>query len=172
MIIRVQSPDGMSRVNLDNSAAFSDLYAKTKENITSNRSYTLYKDRERKRPVKSSRSRVDLKHGDILYLFFDSGKFFNPVKKKIQLKIEFKFFQGLNIASTTSDTEMNGSSSKNMGDSQTALKNEDEIDKILWKEEWDHGIKAGMNKVDALRPDPWDQSFLKEKGIKFMSFHR
>jgi len=150
MIIRVQSPDGMSRVNLDNSAAFSDLYAKTKENITSNRSYTLYKDRERKRPVKSSRSRVDLKHGDILYLFFDSG---------------------LNIASTTSDTEMNGSSSKNMGDSQTALKNEDEIDKILWKEEWDHGIKAGMNKVDALRPDPWDQSFLKEKGIKFMSFH-
>ena len=67
---------------------------------------------------------------------------------------------------------MNGSSSKNMGDSQTALKNEDEIDKILWKEEWDHGIKAGMNKVDALRPDPWDQSFLKEKGIKFMSFHR
>ena len=81
MIIRVQSPDGMSRVNLDNSAAFSDLYAKTKENITSNRSYTLYKDRERKRPVKSSRSRVDLKHGDILYLFFDSGKFLNSVKK-------------------------------------------------------------------------------------------
>ena len=93
-------------------------------------------------------------------------------KKVSKLKIEFKFFQGLNIASTTSDTEMNGSSSKNMGDSQTALKNEDEIDKILWKEEWDHGIKAGMNKVDALRPDPWDQSFLKEKGIKFMSFHR
>ena len=67
---------------------------------------------------------------------------------------------------------MNGTSSKHSGDSQTALAKEDEIDKSLWKEEWDHGIKAGMNKVDSLRPDPWDQSFLKEKGIKFMSFHR
>ena len=31
MIIRIQSPDGMSRVNIDNSALYSDLYSKTKE---------------------------------------------------------------------------------------------------------------------------------------------
>ena len=80
MIIRVQSPDGMSRVNLDSSAAFSDLYSKTKQIASNNRSYTLYKDRERKKPVKSSRSKIDLKHGDILYLFFDSGKIQLTVK--------------------------------------------------------------------------------------------
>jgi len=33
MIIRIQSPDGMSRVNIDNSARYADLYSKTKEVI-------------------------------------------------------------------------------------------------------------------------------------------
>ena len=49
---------------------------------------------------------------------------------------------------------------------------EDDIDRELWKEKWDHGTKSGMNKVESLRPDPWDQSYLTENGIKFMSFHR
>jgi hypothetical protein len=33
MIIRIQSPDGMSRVNLESSALYTDLYSKTKEVI-------------------------------------------------------------------------------------------------------------------------------------------
>jgi hypothetical protein len=75
MIIRIQSPDGMSRVNIDNSARYADLYSKTKEIITVDRTWTLYKDRDRKQAVRSSSSKINLKHGDILYLFYNSGMF-------------------------------------------------------------------------------------------------
>jgi len=145
MIIRIQSPDGMSRVNIDNSALYSDLYSKTKEILSTDREWTLFKDRAKKQAVKSSRSKINLKNGDILYLFYNAG---------------------LNVASTSSAESSNGDTSKT---ETKAI--EDEIDVELWKEKWDHGTKSGMNKVDSLRPDPWDQSFLTEKGVKFMSFH-
>lgn len=73
----------------------------------------------------------------------------------------------MNVASTPSAESSNGDTSK-----METKAIEDEIDLELWKEKWDHGTKSGMNKVDNLRPDPWDQSFLTEKGVKFMSFHR
>ena len=79
----------------------------------------------------------------------------------------YNFCVGLNVASTSSAESSNGDTSKT---ETKAI--EDEIDVELWKEKWDHGTKSGMNKVDSLRPDPWDQSFLTEKGVKFMSFHR
>jgi hypothetical protein len=72
---------------------------------------------------------------------------------------------------TGSKTETNNVSYSNVNSSKPIV-TEDDIDKALWAETWDLGSKVGINNVDNLKPDPWDQSFLKEKEIKFMSFHR
>ena len=70
----------------------------------------------------------------------------------------------------TEDKSSENGTESNTTKSKTAV--EDDIDRELWNEKWDHGTKSGMNKVESLRPDPWDQSYLTENGIKFMSFHR
>ena len=110
------------------------------------RAWTLYKDREKKTAIKkTSRTSLGLKHGDIVYLFFNSG---------------------LNVTEQESKPEP--------ANATAARKDvpEDPVDVVLWTKKWDHGSKKGMNKVDQLIPDPWDASYLKEKEIKFLSFHR
>ena len=89
---------------------------------------------------------MGLKHGDIVYLVFNSG---------------------LNVT----EQESKAAPVKNTTEARKDVK-EDPVDVVLWTKKWDHGSKKGMNKVDELNPDPWDASYLKEKEIKFLSFHR
>jgi len=106
----------------------------------------LYKDREKKSIIKkSSRASLNLKHGDILYLVFNSG---------------------LNVT----EQESTAATRKNPTEARKDVR-EDPVDVVLWTKKWDHGSKKGMNKVDELNPDPWDASYLKENEIKFLSFH-
>ena len=53
---------------------------------------------------------------------------------------------------------------------------EDQIDLDLWKVDWSsvesNHEKGTVIRVDKMRPDPWDASYLKEHAIKFLSFHR
>jgi len=145
MIIRVQSPEGMHRVNLADSASISDLYQKTSEAAKIDREWSLYKDREKKSIIKkASRASLGLKHGDIVYLVFNSG-----------LNVTEQETKTAPVKATEARKDVR----------------EDPVDVVLWTKKWDHGSKKGMNKVDELNPDPWDASYLKEKEIKFLSFH-
>ena len=98
MIIRIQSPDGQHRINIDQSKAgfaieslkmipicdFSnqyktwktnfDLYAEAKKVINIEKSWTLFLDRQKSSPFTNGRTKLTLKHGEMLYLFFNSGK--------------------------------------------------------------------------------------------------
>ena len=84
---------------------------------------------------------MGLKHGDIVYLVFNSG---------------------LNVT----EQESKAAPVKNPTEARKDVK-EDPVDVVLWTKKWDHGSKKGMNKVDELNPDPWDASYLKEKEIKW-----
>lgn len=53
---------------------------------------------------------------------------------------------------------------------------EDDIDTELWKQDGripqgSRGSGGGMFKIDDLPLNPWDESYLQEKEIKFKSFH-
>ena len=53
---------------------------------------------------------------------------------------------------------------------------EDATDLDLWKVDWSsvnaNHEKGTVIKVDQMRADPWDATYLKEHAIKFLSFHR
>ena len=77
---------------------------------------------------------------------------------------------GLNVASTETSSQLNGQIEQKSSVDPPKVA-EDNIDRELWDEKWDLGTKSGLNKVDNLKPDPWDLSYLTENEIKFMSFH-
>jgi len=114
------------------------------------KTWTLYSARPASLKVKiknTSRTKISLSHGQMIYLFFDSG---------------------LNVTSESNAEET-------ICESQTARVQEDEVDLELWKsssESRDNKMASARQKsLKDTTPDPWDMDYLKSKGIKYMSFH-
>jgi len=152
MIIRIQSPDGQHRINIDQSKTNFDLYTEAKKVINIEKSWTLFLDRQKSSPFTNARTKLSLKHGEMLYLFFNSGP---------------------NV--TTAESEPEPMETAGPSSDGFVKTQEDEIDLDLWKVDWSsvesNHEKGTVIRVDKMRPDPWDASYLKEHAIKFLSFH-
>jgi len=69
---------------------------------------------------------------------------------------------------------LSGSMSSRPGSANTPVVKEDSIDVELWKAEGRirrNQTSASMFKLDDLSIEPWDEQYLAEKEIKFLSFH-
>lgn len=72
-ILRVQSPEGTTRVEMHDTDVTAQLYERVYETLHLNTfAFMLHKDRQRKEEITSSKSRrlrdFGLQHGDMLYL--------------------------------------------------------------------------------------------------------
>ncbi|XP_023328940.1 nuclear protein localization protein 4 homolog isoform X2 [Eurytemora carolleeae] len=157
LTVAVQSPEGQKRIQVSSSGKAEDLYKSVFSAFDlASMEFILAKDQKKKTLVDNSRIKsltsLGIKHGDRLFMF--------PKTKTDVFK----------------SPEETGSSSK-----QTAVVyEEDEVDKLLRKQ--DGRIERGRDNlhcqhntnsqcVHCIPLDPFDESYLKEKQIKFMSFH-
>ena len=150
MIIRVQSSQGTKRVEINSHDSIDLLHNKVGQAFNSDgQIHKLYKKRnfedEVFRNSNLSVGEVGLKHGEMLFM-----KVYGKVKETKPTKQQSQFHSNQIV--------------------------EDEIDRILWKE--DGRIKSETSlksdtifKMDNLSIEPWDEAYLKEKEIKFLSFH-
>lgn len=150
--VRVQTPEGQCRVNVSNSSSHRDLYKEVSTSMPKimDKTWTLYSARPASLKVKiknTSRTKISLSHGQMIYLFFDSGP---------------------NVTSESNAEEK-------ICESQTAKVQEDKVDLELWEsssESIDNKMASARQKtLQDMTPDPWDMEYLKSKGIKYMSFH-
>jgi len=153
MIIRIQSPDGQHRITIDQSKSNTDLYNEATKTVKCDKPWTLYHDRQKKTPFARGGARLQLKHGEILFLFFNSGP---------------------NVTTVESASEPMEETDSSNNDGFVKTK-EDQIDVDLWKVDWSsvnaNHEKGTVIRVDEMRADPWDAAYLKEHAIKFLSFH-
>uniref|UniRef100_H2Z4W5 Nuclear protein localization protein 4 homolog n=1 Tax=Ciona savignyi TaxID=51511 RepID=H2Z4W5_CIOSA len=145
MIIRVQSSAGTKRIEVSSSDTLISLHQQVEKTFSlESNDWGLYKSRDYQKEIKKTKSKLKtagLNHGDMLYL-----KTAGP---------------GAN------DLRPNSS-----GESVIVI--EDEIDVEIGK--MDGRIRRdqenkGMFKIENLPIEPWDEAYLKEKEIKFLSFH-
>jgi len=166
MIIRIQSKNGTKRVEVTNTDSSESLYQKVSKEFTEYDSLKLYKQRNLNGEiVRSSRRKLKqegLSHGDMIYLEISNES--RPGSSKQTP------FGDSSISSSSRPT----SATSTKHEMKQPLK-EDEIDISLWKEEGrinkGGGSSGGIFKMDNLSIEPWDENYLKEKEIKFMSFH-
>lgn len=176
--LAIQSPEGQKRVSLAATCKTNELYdLVVKELDLQSAAILLYVDQRRQQLIEPSRLKsvasVGLKHGDRIFMF--------PKSKTDQV---FKTASGEQKA-TASGSKTPGSSS-----SSTAKENgfkvppavvmEDEVDRILAKQEGkiergrdslhcQHNVNSQC--VHCIPLDPFDEKYLQEKQIKFLSFH-
>ncbi|XP_039256624.2 nuclear protein localization protein 4 homolog [Styela clava] len=153
MIIRIQSKDGTKRVEVTSSETVTSFLGKVAEEFAlANENWCLFQNRDRTNELKKgSRSKLSnkkLKHGDMCYLIFTDG---------------------MNVAGDGGVVE---------NEAPPIVKfTEDEIDVELWKQDGripqneKSSVRGGMFKIDDLPINSWDESYLKSKDIKFLSFH-
>ncbi|XP_013172472.1 PREDICTED: nuclear protein localization protein 4 homolog [Papilio xuthus] len=174
MTLRVQSPEGTSRIEVLDTDVTSRLYERVYEILRLNTyGFSLYRDRQRKEEIISSKSHqlreYGLQHGDMLYL--------NPVNGAV-----------LFDQPSTSAEDNNKPSGEPVGAGPSAssapvtvLKpEEDEVDLELYKlsgaiqRERDDKLCRHNSKgccVHCSPLEPWDEGYLREHNIKHMSFH-
>ncbi|UJR36531.1 hypothetical protein I4U23_029252 [Adineta vaga] len=69
-IIRVQSSEGTKRINISSQDTLKSLYDKTADifAFSSPEQFTLYKEQNKKSPLRRTKIPIDLRHGDLIYL--------------------------------------------------------------------------------------------------------
>ncbi|XP_002123974.2 nuclear protein localization protein 4 homolog [Ciona intestinalis] len=147
MIIRIQSCDGTKRIEVSSSDTVASLLQQVEKSFAlKGDGWGVFKSRNYQDEVKNSKSKLrtaGLNHGDMLFLKSQS--------------------------SVSKTSEERPSSAEEAVDVV-----EDAIDVELWKNDGrirrDDGSK-GMFKIENLSIEPWDEVYLKEKEIKFLSFH-
>ncbi|PVU87531.1 hypothetical protein BB559_005998 [Furculomyces boomerangus] len=175
MIIRVRSPQGTERVNLQDSVTnISELISLIKTQFKKSDDFLLYYDPTFKKEINLYRDKsksvsdLGLKHGDMIYIKFPESEKIN-VEKQPQNNVNVK--QVLNAVETPKTSE---SSKKNLE------KKQNEIDYVLEKESGSIIRKRDVNFCQHLQNamceycmplEPFDPSYLKENKIKHMSFH-
>lgn len=159
MIIRVQSKDGTKRFQASPSETVSSLLTKiAKDFELVNNNWCVYQNRDRtnelKRGSRSKLSSKNLKHGDMCYLVITDGP------------------------RNAGDCENDGVEMRDSMESNSPVNQikEDEVDIDLWKQAGQIAQSKGKSskgvfKTDDLPLNPWDESYLRSKDIKFMSFH-
>jgi len=159
--VGVQSPEGQKRVQVSSTGKAEELYKNVyKAFDMKSMEFGLYKDQKKKDLIENSKIKsitaTGLRHGDRLFLF--------P-----RAKVE-------NLFKTAESSNSSDDSSFKV----PSIVIEDEIDRILHKQ--DGKIERGRDSlhcthnsnsqcVHCIPLDPFDANYLKEKQIKFLSFH-
>merc|ERR1711990_937014 len=139
-----------------------DLYSEVEELLKLDKSWTLFYDRQKQKTFDKSRSSLRLKHGDILFLFFNSGPNVTTAESAPEpMQTE---------AGPASESGPAGSS-----DGPFIKVPDDPVDREIWNVDWtsvqSNHEKGTVIKMDKLKPEPWDAEYLRSKAIKFLSFH-
>ena len=158
LLIRITTPEGQLRIPLNNTSTSKDLYDEVASKFNNNGAdWQLYSAR----PTNSSNalakkaSKHNLKHGQMIFLSYSNAP---------------------NIAKTetVADPANTGTSIKRPARVSPEIE-EDEVDKLLWKEDtYETPMSASGSKsmkITDLKSNPWDTSYLESKGIKTPSFH-
>nr|CAG4651810.1 EOG090X05T8 [Triops cancriformis] len=170
MLIRIQSPDGMKRVEVTQNDSAQSLFEKAYNafDLTSY-DFGLFKQRNKKEPLMSTRSKTvsqyGLKHGDLIYL-----EPFSNLKASDSGTNNFNHKENVVTDSVSKSTAV--PTNENI--------REDEVDLILQKMDGKvyrkpdsrychHGEKSSC--IHCLPLEPYDETYLKEQNIKHMSFH-
>ena len=155
MIIRIQSTEGIKRIDCSPNETVASFFGKIAALHSLNHTkWKLCLQRNKSGEIRKTDKRLSslkLKHGDMVYLFTE---------------LTGTDVDGLHSESKTSGNQSNVE--------PQASVSEDDIDKKMWK--MDGRIRRsaeskGMFKIEDLSVEPWDETYLQEKEIKFMSFH-
>lgn len=167
ILIRVQSPDGIKRIEIPSKSTIKDLYEAVQKSITIDQTFALFKERNYSNELAPSRSQtiksLNLKHGDMIYFKQDAG----PGTSKTSNASS-------NISEFTPQPQNHSNSTLNGG------LTEDNIDLVLAKT--DGRIQRGRDAklcrhnlngccVHCSPIEPYDDAYLKEQKIKHLSFH-
>ncbi|XP_033213216.1 nuclear protein localization protein 4 homolog isoform X1 [Belonocnema kinseyi] len=182
--LRVQSPEGTKRVQVNPSDTVVALFEKIYEafNLQSY-GFGLFKQRNYKDEIISSRSKtvsdVGLSHGDMVYFTFLNGRipWDGPSTSSCSNNISTDVTQMEAIPSTSrnSQAQIVPNSSRSL---TTVI--EDEVDQQLWKLDGKiqrkrdekfcrHGLNACCVHCSPL--EPFDEVYLTEQNVKHISFH-
>ncbi|KAK6643250.1 hypothetical protein RUM43_004755 [Polyplax serrata] len=174
-ILRIQSPEGTKRIEIDKSETTITLYERVHDvfNLTGYR-FVLYKEKGHKGELVSSKSKTlvscGLKHGDMIYMTPSNGTLMRSAEA------------GSSESNTTNRSSTPGTS----GSATSKIRvgslqiEEDEVDLILWKQDGKiqrqkdeklcrHGANACCVHCSPL--EPFDENYLQEQNIKHLSFH-
>ncbi|KAJ8729791.1 hypothetical protein PYW07_016829 [Mythimna separata] len=184
MILRVQSPEGTTRVEMSESDVTSQLFERVHDSLhLGTFAFVLHKDRQRREEVMSSKSRrlrdVGLQHGDMLYLSPVNGAvlFDQPTTSGEANENNKPFGEPVEAGPSTSGTAVVAGTSTA---SRSAAVEEDEVDLQLYRmsgniqRQRDEKLCRHNSKgccVHCSPLEPWDEGYLKEHNIKHMSFH-
>lgn len=167
-MVRVQSPEGLKRIELSKNTNIKDLYELVREALKlEDYGFSLFKERNFTSELISSRSQTitsqNIKHGDMIFFKQVAG---NSERRASAIAV---------------DKIPSAAASQNF---QPALKNsevkEDPVDILLAKEDGrikrerdtklcHHNLNGCCIHCSAI--EPYDESYLKEKNIKHLSFH-
>lgn len=180
-ILAVQSPDGQKRVSLTGGAASKteDLYAAIAKEfgLKSAADCAVYRDQRRTELIQATRLKslasLGLKHGDRVFMVPKTTAGAQGGSKAAGSS-DKQSTSGLGSSSSSSSARENGFKVP------PAVLVEDEVDRILAKQEGkierardnlhcQHN--ANSQCVHCIPLDPFDEKYLQEKQIKFLSFH-
>ncbi|XP_077294735.1 nuclear protein localization 4 isoform X2 [Arctopsyche grandis] len=168
IVLRIQSPEGTKRVDVEPTASTFNLFEKVFEAFNLNSfGFALYKNRNQNEEIVSTKSKrisdYRLKHGDILY--------FKPINGTVlfdQPSTSVQVNDYIHVDTVVVNTNnVTGS-------------HEDDVDSILYKTDGkiprkrdDKFCRHNSNGccVHCSPLEPFDESYLKEQNIKHMSFH-
>nr|CAG4640847.1 EOG090X05T8 [Eulimnadia texana] len=171
MLLRVQSPEGTRRVEIQPTDSTVTLFEKIHDEFSlDNYMFQLYRQRNKAQEIVSSRSKtvqqLGLSHGDMIYAVFP-GKLQTGDVEMTQNGVSVT----VPVSTTVSDS------------SRIPVKSnveEDEVDRILQKLDGKiqrkpdprfcrHGENSSC--LNCLPLEPYDEAYLKEQNVKHMSFH-
>ncbi|XP_044016289.1 nuclear protein localization protein 4 homolog isoform X3 [Aphidius gifuensis] len=180
--LRVQSPDGTKRIDVDPNDTTFQLFEKVYETFDlSSFAFCLYKQRNRNDEIISSRSKsvsgCGLGHGDMVYLTPIDGSLLTSNSSSSTSLSSIEKKEPLSTESTPGVSRRNTS----IGTAKIATNIiEDEVDQLLWKMDGKiqrkrdeklcrHGANGCC--VHCSPIEPFDEAYLKEQNVKHLSFH-
>lgn len=173
IILRIQTPEGQLRLNVQTPVSAGTLYKSTKELVKSDKSFNLHTARpaDTKNLVKTtSRSSLKVSHGQQFFLFYNDRA--NVAGDSNQSDADFIAQSNQEQAKLTGkDTASESASAEKLNKIP-----ENQIDLDLWETKFVDTTKpislnSAMQTVDDLSVNPWDVDYLDKRGIKLMSFH-
>jgi len=156
--IGIQSQEGQKRIQVAPTAKTEELYKNVQRSFElSSLQFALYKNQNKTQQVENSRTKtvkaVNLNHGDRLFMF--------PTTQNL--------FQNSNSSSSQTETKPKVPSVVEDDIDVELGKIEGSIPRSKDKMNCQHG--ANSQCVHCIPYDPYDEEYLKEHKIKFMSFH-
>ncbi|XP_063240534.1 LOW QUALITY PROTEIN: nuclear protein localization protein 4 homolog [Bacillus rossius redtenbacheri] len=164
--VRVQSPEGTKRVDVEPSDSIFQLFEKVHETFGLNSyAFALYRERSQRGELVSSRSRTlrsgGVRHGDLLYMVPLDGA-------------------ALWAEPRAGPSSLDATGPEPVRSRPSTAVPEDEVDLLLWKMDGkiqrrrdDKFCRHGENAccVHCSPLEPFDEDYLKEQEVRHMSFH-